>query len=193
MKIHKNPAGRNALTNLFKGKIGVEVGTERGKYAEKIAQEADKLFCVDLWKSYGDYRNHVSDDFYEEIYQDCKDRLKGYNVELIREDSVKAADLVENGYLDFVYIDAAHDYESVKNDLLAWIWKVKRGGIVSGHDYVKRKGFGVIEAVHHVCEYLGVDELTIWTSDKSPSWHFVMPIQPRPLSEGFDKEVVIKP
>jgi len=37
--------------------------------------------------------------------------------------------------LDFVYIDASHDYESVYQDIKNWIKKVKEGGIIAGDDY----------------------------------------------------------
>jgi predicted O-methyltransferase YrrM len=37
--------------------------------------------------------------------------------------------------LDFVFIDAAHDHESVIKDLVSWYPKVKKGGIIAGHDY----------------------------------------------------------
>lgn len=37
--------------------------------------------------------------------------------------------------MDFVFIDAAHDYESVKKDINAWLPKVKENGIIAGHDY----------------------------------------------------------
>jgi hypothetical protein len=50
-------------------------------------------------------------------------------------DSAASADDFEDGSLDFIYIDAAHDYESVKKDLAAWFPKLKPGGIFSGHDY----------------------------------------------------------
>lgn len=54
-------------------------------------------------------------------------------IEVVESDSAAAAALVPDG-LAFAFIDAAHDYESVKRDLAAWIPKVKPGGMIAGHD-----------------------------------------------------------
>ena len=37
--------------------------------------------------------------------------------------------------IDFVFIDADHSYESVKKDIEAWLPKIRKNGIISGHDY----------------------------------------------------------
>ena len=37
--------------------------------------------------------------------------------------------------MDFCFIDSAHDYETVKNDIIYWLPKIKNGGILAGHDY----------------------------------------------------------
>jgi predicted O-methyltransferase YrrM len=37
--------------------------------------------------------------------------------------------------LDFVFIDAGHDYDSVTKDITNWYPKIKNGGIIAGHDY----------------------------------------------------------
>lgn len=41
----------------------------------------------------------------------------------------------KNGAIDLLLIDAAHEYEAVKNDIAAWVRHVKVGGIVAFHDY----------------------------------------------------------
>lgn len=37
--------------------------------------------------------------------------------------------------LDFVYIDGNHKYGHVAMDLTEWSQKIKKGGVISGHDY----------------------------------------------------------
>ena len=49
---------------------------------------------------------------------------------------MQAVDLFQNESLDFIYIDARHDYKAVWDDLEAWFPKLRKGGLFSGHDYV---------------------------------------------------------
>ncbi len=70
----------------------------------------------------------------------------GANVVLIKSLSWEAAESFYDLSLDFVFIDAGHDYESVKKDLAAWWPKVKPGGTFAGHDYTTDYP-GVIQAV----------------------------------------------
>lgn len=67
-------------------------------------------------------------------------------------DSISASKRFKNNSLDFVFIDAAHDYESVKADILAWLPKVKNNGILAGHDYYPEhpEYCGVYQAVHEI-------------------------------------------
>ena len=46
--------------------------------------------------------------------------------------------------LDLVFIDAAHTYEAVAEDIRAWLPKVRLGGVLCGDDYPHR---GVRRAV----------------------------------------------
>ena len=54
-----------------------------------------------------------------------------------------------NESLDFVFIDAGHMYEEVKEDISLWLPKVKPGGVISGHDY-SNKWPGVAAAVNEM-------------------------------------------
>ena len=53
----------------------------------------------------------------------------------LRMTSIQASTLFKNQSLDFVFIDASHSYIDVKNDILAWKPKIKKNGILAGHDY----------------------------------------------------------
>lgn len=163
--------GRNELATLFKG-VGVELGVERAVFSKEIIKYADKLFLIDPWKAYRGYREHVSQDKLDGFFKEAQERMLGKNCEFIRKFSLDAVNDFEDNSLDFVYIDANHSYENVKADIEAWTKKVKVGGIVSGHDYIRRKGqahiFGVVDAVNELKE-----TVTIWRGDRSPSWSFI--------------------
>jgi hypothetical protein len=60
-------------------------------------------------------------------------------------DSISASQTYPDNSLDFVYLDASHDYESVSLDIKKWYPKIKIGGIMGGDDYNSR--LGVKEAV----------------------------------------------
>ncbi len=49
--------------------------------------------------------------------------------------SEMASKLFAAGQLDMVYIDGDHAYKAVKQDILLWKGKIKKGGIIAGHDY----------------------------------------------------------
>lgn len=67
-------------------------------------------------------------------------------IKLIKNDSESESKNHPNDFFDIIYIDASHDYESVKKDINCWYSKLKDGGIICGDDYID--GWpGVIQAV----------------------------------------------
>lgn len=126
-------------TFKFKNK-GVEVGSYKGLYANQILKHwTGKLFLVDIWRPmdnsiYNDSSNQFN---YEEIISECCHNIRNHEDRcfMIRSNSENAATLFEDGSLDFVYIDANHKYEYVKQDISLWYPKVRKGGILAGHDY----------------------------------------------------------
>lgn len=67
---------------------------------------------------------------------------------IVKGRSTDAAHHFKNRSIDFVFIDAAHDYDNVTADIAAWLPKVKVGGIMAGHDYDDDYRNGVVKAVN---------------------------------------------
>jgi hypothetical protein len=123
---------------------GVEIGVKTGKYSDELLRNwrGEQLISVDPWLSvdWDEYvdRSNVSQDEFDRYYQMTCERLAPYGErsDIWRMTSLEAAKRVADHSLDFAYIDARHDYESVKEDIAAWCAKVRPGGILAGHDYV---------------------------------------------------------
>jgi hypothetical protein len=50
---------------------------------------------------------------------------------------------------DFIFIDGAHDYESVRHDIALGLHSIAPGGMLCGHDY-HPLGHGVIKAADEI-------------------------------------------
>lgn len=145
-------------------KVGAEIGVRWGEYSEMILRKNPgvKLYCVDSWAPY----ERVGQVRQDRIYSRAKRVLGHLGATLIRKPSQEAlADFADRS-LDFVYIDAMHDFDNCMMDLIGWSKKVKSGGIVAGHDFTNMPGCGVIPAVeaytrgHMIYEwYITRDEL----------------------------------
>jgi hypothetical protein len=131
---------------------GAEVGVWRGEFSELLCQAnpALQLTCVDAWTPYPEYSSYRQPSKFAEAEADARERLPKYACTIIKGFSLDAARRIPKGSLDFVYLDAAHHFDAVMQDIIAWAPKVRSGGIVSGHDYFpehRHWGFRVMEAV----------------------------------------------
>lgn len=159
---------------------GVEVGVEQGKYSEVLCRNNPglRLDCVDSWKAYDGYREHVSQDKIDNFLAITRQRLKPYDCKIVIAESLKAAQRYQDGELDFVYIDANHEFVHVVQDIAAWSKKVRLGGIVSGHDFVRDKNRKYINHVKDVVPAWAYSHAIrpwfVLTGDKSPSWFWVV-------------------
>jgi hypothetical protein len=158
----------------FDYKVGAEIGVQRGEYTEVLFKKNPelKMYCIDPWTPYKQYPVQWKQDMIE---KEARERLAAYNVEFIKKTSEEALKDIANNSLDFVYIDALHDFDSVMLDLIGWSRKVKSGGMISGHDFIYHHGMGVVPAVE---VYARVHNINLWYITKeslplTPSFFWV--------------------
>lgn len=157
----------HSLTKLFADlnfKTGAEIGVERGQFSKRLCHTNPglKLYCIDPWLAYPGYREHVTQSKLEDFFKETQERLSPYDCTIIRKTSIEAAVDVPDKSLDFVYIDGNHSLLHIIQDLHYWIPKVRRGGIVSGHDFAhnsnKRLPMHVIEGVSAYVKAYGIKQ-----------------------------------
>ncbi len=143
---------RSELIDKFpKDATVAEVGVAEGDFSDEILQisKPQKFILIDPWDSrrYGEkLLTNIKSKFSKEINEKTIEIKRGYStVELAK---------FPDGYFDWIYIDANHSFENVMDDLEIASQKVKKNGIISGHDYTRWSGvqrFGVVEAVNTFC------------------------------------------
>ena len=134
---------RYDMAGMFKElgyKVGAEIGVYKGEYSEILCVQNPnlKLYCIDPWTVYETKENEFysqNQEALDSFYEETKQRLAPYNCEIIKKTSMEAVEDFAPNSLDFVYIDANHDFDHVTEDLREWAKIVRTDGIVSGHDY----------------------------------------------------------
>lgn len=123
--------------------IGAEIGVEYGLNAKTMLKylSIEKLYLID---PYPDNQDSISGD---QRYNKTKKYLSKYRnkIQFIRKTSEQAYAEIPND-IDFIYIDGAHEYDDVKKDIELYYKKVKKGGIIGGHDFWASE-IGVCKAV----------------------------------------------
>lgn|SRR3990167_5173464 len=132
--------------------IGAEIGVDKGLNAIFILEtlKPTLLYLIDPWNNFLDIQS--GEIIGEAQYQETIKKLEHYsNKEIIRDISENACKRFKDEELDFVYIDGDHCFDAVWGDINRWFLKIKKGGILAGHDY--HEGiWGVVSAVNIFCE-----------------------------------------
>jgi len=145
--------------------VMVEVGSFKGQSAIIFAQSGkfDTIYCVDDWnKNFKVVINNkvVKNDMVE-VEQTFDKETSVYPQIIKKKMTSEMASKVIDFQVDFVYIDAMHDYNSVRQDIELWLPKVKQGGYIAGHDY-SSEFQGVIDAVEQRFVNVKVYQDTSW-------------------------------
>lgn len=139
--------------------IGAEIGVFGGRMSKRLlARPGLTLHMVDNWKAMPKYR--VSQETQDWHLKRCLDLAQEFygRAYVWHGDSAEQAEAFQDCAFDFVFIDADHSYEGVKNDIEAWYPKLKPSGFIGGHDYANKGepcGMEVKRAVDEMAEKLG--------------------------------------
>lgn len=186
------------LSRLGANPVGAEIGVNRGALSSRLLVRPDmRLTMVDSWgeylPSYG-----PSGDWFATVDQTERDNdkeaariLTQWAEErrtIIQGDSADSASQIEDGSLDFAFIDADHSYEGCKRDIDAWASKVKAGGLLCGHDYYAPEfpNWGVARAVNEWAKERGYKVET----DRDDTWFIRIPGPLPEPSTTYDKIVI---
>ena len=143
----------------------VEVGSWKGKSSAYMAVEIANsnknidFYCVDTWK--GSLEHHGYDDL-EELYDIFLRNMKPVEKYYfpLKIPSLDAVNKFEDKSLDFVFLDGSHEYKDIVQDIIAWTPKIKKGGVIAGHDYYPNnpEWSGVNRAVDELFENFETSE-----------------------------------
>lgn len=129
-----------AFSTFQKGQMA-EIGCWQGRTTNiiKVANRKLDLVCVDTFRGSEEHKEYLEKNkitnFKSIFEKNLVDRQNYSNVKVIEDTSANASKLFYNETFDVIWIDAAHDYENVKLDINSWYPKLKKGGIMLGHDY----------------------------------------------------------
>jgi len=150
---------KKIVNNLSDNSIIVEVGCWKGRSTCCLGVEiynSNKniiLNCVDAWKYIPTTEQPISNqEEFDRVYLEFLSNTTPFDkfINVIRKSSIEASTLFPDETVDFIFIDANHTYESVKEDSIIWLPKLKKGGIIAGHDYFTKVHAGVKQAVDEI-------------------------------------------
>ena len=128
---------REPLNLIKESFVCAEVGVWKGDFSQAILnRKPSALHLIDPWV-HQDYVNRLystaqekMDSVHRQVCNKFKDR-KEVTIHRAYSTEVK----FEEGFFDWLYLDADHSYESVKKDLEHFAPLIKKGGYLTGDDY----------------------------------------------------------
>lgn len=131
------------LINELDLKTFVEVGCKEGRTTGHILKKCPqvRVIAIDSWakvEGNGDPARETYEDWdFEKIEKEFWENVGEHKdrCEMLRCTSLEASKRLGADDWDVVFIDALHDYPSVKEDIALWWPLVKFGGLLAGHDY----------------------------------------------------------
>jgi hypothetical protein len=144
-KALNNRSELSGLLNEFGYKTMIEVGVLEGDLACELLQSWPRFehyYDVDPYEwqvNYGVALNrnkNEQDKLFSRASRRLTTKFGTERIAMMRNYSTKAAGAFRTKSIDFIYIDARHDYCGASADLDAFYPILRCGGLFAGHDYV---------------------------------------------------------
>ena len=154
----KKVVGMALKDNMLVAEVGSWTGKSTGVIAKNVLSRHGHVYAIDHWQGSIDVWQYDVAKKYNIFSVFRKNmELLGVSdaVHPLVMDSQTASKIFKDGSLDLVFIDGDHRYTPVKNDILLWVPKLKRGGILCGHDcsgYYSKFPKDVQELIDKNCE-----------------------------------------
>lgn len=149
----------------------VEIGVDRAEFAQGFLSRwyGEDYFGVDDYAPYPEMPWNREADFHMAVTRLERHARRAKLLRCTSEQAAKALEGYGRREFDFVYVDGAHDYDSVIRDIATWWPRVREGGIFAGHDYDDEHK-GVRDAVDHFASEGG---LTVYLTHERAlaSWY----------------------
>ena len=140
----------------------IEIGVYKGLNSKSILRNLNikKLYLVDPFKEYEDYlnsENNKNQRHLDKVFLECKKRLRKWNNKIVFIKKFSDAAVTDVPDADFIYIDGNHEYQYVLKDIENYWKKVKKNGILAGHDINWGENHPVLKAVKDFCNKQNLD------------------------------------
>jgi predicted O-methyltransferase YrrM len=124
----------------------VEVGTFSGENAVIMAKYFNSVVTVDPWMNGYDKDDHASNADMAEVEKKYFESTACFpNISHLKLTSLEGANEFKDASLDFVYLDGDHRTDAVVADIDAWKPKIRKGGILAGHDINMAKVYDALQ------------------------------------------------
>ena len=155
-----------------------ELGVYEGDFSRELLECKPKvLLLVDIWTGTctsadrNGKNNTVNFDMFGTYLSLLFIFSPNIHTHIIRGRSDDFLTRIPDDYLDCVYIDSDHSYETTIQELRLSVPKVKKGGWITGHDYVYLCP-GVIQAVDEFIKETGY-KIEYLSEDGCPSYYII--------------------
>lgn len=141
------------LRVLPKKGIVAEIGVAEGNFSQQILEIASpaQLHLIDAWHS-----ERYDSTMHKLVKSRFEEEIKSGSVSIHRGMSTIVGQQFPDRFFDWVYIDTDHSYNTTREELEIYRKKVKKHGVIAGHDFTKGNfddwiPYGVVEAVFEFC------------------------------------------